>query len=153
MAPLSPEVRKRLQDELAVLEEEHGILAARDPDDERIGDRGDAALYPQHVDAIDWLNHRIADINEMLMRNELPDTSLPDGTEVTLEFEDGHRETLRAIAVPEEVPDEELAKVFTADSPLGAALAGHEEGDTVTYRSPNGPVTVKIVELRLPNPT
>ena len=43
---------------------------------------------------------------------------------------------------PEGVP------VATESSPLGAALLGHEVGETVEYEAPSGQLRVKIVGLR-----
>lgn len=39
-------------------------------------------------------------------------------------------------------------KVFSAESPLGAAVLGHQAGDTTTYDAPNGStITVKVISV------
>ena len=39
------------------------------------------------------------------------------------------------------------ADVISASSPLGAALDGASEGQTITYEAPNGPLTVKVLDV------
>jgi len=39
------------------------------------------------------------------------------------------------------------ADVISATSPLGAALDGAAEGDTITYEAPNGALTVKVLKV------
>ena len=38
--------------------------------------------------------------------------------------------------------------VYSPNSPLGEAILGHKEGDTVTYTAPNGKeITVKLLKV------
>jgi len=57
---------------------------------------------------------------------------------VFLRFDGGDTETLYAAAIPESIPDAERASSLSPDSPLGQALAGSAEGDTITYETPEG---------------
>jgi Transcription elongation factor len=39
--------------------------------------------------------------------------------------------------------------VYSEQSPLGVAIIGHKEGDTVTYTAPNGKaITVEILKVK-----
>jgi len=73
---------------------------------------------------------------------------LPHGAHVTVKFSDGEVVTMRVISVVEEIG--EADETLTADSPLGIALAGHKAGDNVTYSTPRGQQTVKLVSLKQP---
>jgi len=58
---------------------------------------------------------------------------------VTARFADGSEETflLGSRTAARESGDVEL-DVYSPDSPLGAAIAGHYVGDTVSYAAPSG---------------
>jgi transcription elongation GreA/GreB family factor len=147
MAPLSPTARERLTEELARLREERRLLTAREAAEVRMGDLADQADVMEREDAVTWLDRRIAQIDELLRRG-VDDNLLSEGTEVTLEFDDGEVEMLRAVAIPEAAPDDDIS-TFTPESPLGLALVGRAEGDRITYRTPAGNVSAKLIALKV----
>ena len=159
MAPtrggLSAEGRERLERELAQLREQRRELAADLSDDDRVGDRADQAVLLEQADDLAQMDGRIQEIIELLARagwaDERPGGVL-DGTLVTLRFADGTVETLQAVLVADEVPDDEGAQVFTVDSPLGLALAGCQAGDTVSYPTPEGEMRAEVLAIVPPMP-
>ncbi|HEY2765858.1 MAG TPA: GreA/GreB family elongation factor [Pseudonocardiaceae bacterium] len=149
---LGPDARRRLQDELADLRDRRRELVAALQESDSVGDRADAAETLEMRDELVWADEQIAEIVARLAGAEPAGDSggLPDGAEVTLRFEDGTEQTLRVAAFPEEVPEGAEETSFTVHSPLGRALAGHRPGDTVSYSTPDGPVHVRLIDLRLP---
>jgi transcription elongation factor GreA len=151
---LSIEGRKRLERELALLREQRRELAADLSDDDSVGDRADQAVALEQADDLAQMDGRIKEIVELLARGGGADErpgGLVDGTVVTLRFADGTIETLRAVLVADEVPEDEGAQVLTVDSPLGLALAGCHAGDTVTYCTPDGQASVDVLAIVPPS--
>ncbi|MGH3972199.1 MAG: GreA/GreB family elongation factor, partial [Pseudonocardiaceae bacterium] len=71
-------------------------------------------------------------------------------TEVTLRFDDGEVLTLRVVAIPEEIGEDDDAGAVTLDSPLGRALVGGEVGDIIQYATPSGTALVEVLALQMP---
>lgn len=152
MAPtgdLSPATRERLEDELAQLREQRETVLPKLGDDP-LGDSADQASLFERAEAAARLDRRIHEITDLLA-GVVPaedEEDLPAGTTVQLKFDDGSVDTLRVVGIAEEAEDEPSA--VTADSPLGKAIAGHKAGETITYRTPRGELSAKIVELTPP---
>ena len=148
----APEARQRLEEELAGLQERRRELAAALENETDVGDGADAAEVLELREDLLWVDGQIAEIIARLAGSEPVGGAgdLPDGTEVTLRFEDGTVATLRVVAFPEEAPEGAEDTVLTLHSPLGRALAGHGPGDTVTYATPDGPAHVTLLDLRPP---
>lgn len=93
---------------------------------------------------------RIAQIKDLLQRAIIGETPPDDGVVepgmvVTVEMF-GEEETF--LLGSREITDDTM-HVFSEQSPIGAAVNGHEVGDTVTYEAPNGKtVEVKIVHTK-----
>ncbi|WP_019819150.1 GreA/GreB family elongation factor [Saccharomonospora saliphila] len=146
---LSPATRARLERELDQLREQRAALAPRLGDDP-LGDSADQADLLERAELASRLDRRISEITDLLHGAPAPeaDTDLPSGTKVTLRFPDGDTEEMTVVGLVDEADDD--ASALTADSPLGRAIAGHEEGDTITYRTPQGEATAEIVRLAPP---
>lgn len=145
--------RRRLEEELARLRARRAALAAELDGRDFVGDRADHAEALEQADGVAWLDDRIAEVTGLLARGgppEPPASRLPHGSEVTLCFEDGEVSTLRVVAIPEEVAEDDDADALTLESPLGRALVGSEVGDIIQYRTPSGTALVEILALRLP---
>jgi transcription elongation factor GreB len=67
------------------------------------------------------------------------------GAWVTIEQEDGEERTYRLVG-PDEL-DVARGRV-SVEAPLGRALLGRREGDTVIVHRPAGPAEVTVVEVR-----
>jgi transcription elongation factor GreA len=147
--------RKHLREELDALREQRGELGPLS--DDEVGDRGDAAEQLRRADDAARIDARIAEINRLMASGSAspgpgiePDDGLPDGSTVTLRFDDGATVTLRAAALPEAVPDAERDDSLSLDSPLGRALAGASAGDTVSYETPGGERRAEVVTIEPP---
>ncbi|MBN9215075.1 MAG: hypothetical protein ABS62_00125 [Microbacterium sp. SCN 70-200] len=86
---------------------------------------------------------RIAELRSLIRRADTgakPDDGLIEpGMTVTARFADGSEETflLGSRTAALESGDVEL-DVYSPDSPLGGAIAGHYVGETVSYTAPTG---------------
>ncbi len=67
------------------------------------------------------------------------------GAWVPVEHEDGAERTYRLVG-PDELDVER--GLISVEAPLGRALLGRREGDTVTFRRPAGPTEITVVEVR-----
>ncbi|MGQ0719301.1 MAG: GreA/GreB family elongation factor [Pseudonocardiales bacterium] len=145
--------RRRLEEELARLRDRRRVLAAELDGRDSVGDRADHADVLEQADDVAWLDERIAELTGLIARGGPPDPAggrLPRGTEVTLRFDDGEVLTLRVVAIPEEVTEDDGADALTLDSPLGRALAGSGVGDIIQYGTPSGTALVEVLALRVP---
>lgn len=149
--------RRRVEDELAVLRSRRSELAAGLGDPDVGGDRADDADALQRSDDLAWVDDRITEFTDRLARLDASGADLTgapgepaDGTVVTLRFADGSTETLRVVAITEEIAEDEETTTITTGSPLGRALAGAEAGTAVTYQTPAGTVSAEVVEIGLP---
>jgi transcription elongation GreA/GreB family factor len=153
---LDPQARGRLEEELARLRERRRSLGADFDDRDPVGDRADDAESLELADDVAWLDDRIDELVGLLTGADGSDEPsatdrLPDGTVVTLRFADGTVQTLRVVAITEEIPEGREDTTLTTHSPLSRALAGHRQGDTVTYPTPDGPARAEVIDLRPPN--
>jgi transcription elongation GreA/GreB family factor/8-oxo-dGTP pyrophosphatase MutT (NUDIX family) len=150
---LNEDARHRLEGELAALRDQREALGAGDG--QRVGDRADDAETLRMLDDAALLDGRIAEVTRLLA-GAAPTSGfkggklLLDGSVVTLRYGDGTVQTLRAVALTEEVVPGDEDSSLTLDSPLGRALAGHRAGDTVSYQTPNGPRRAEIVQIQPP---
>ncbi len=145
--------RQRLEEELAQLRARRRDLAAELDGRDTVGDRADHADVLEQADDVAWLDDRIAEVTGLIARGGPPepaDGQLPHGAEVTLRFDDGEVSTLRVVAIPEEIGEDDDAGAVTLDSPLGRALVGSEVGDIIQYGTPSGTALVEVLALRVP---
>ncbi|CAN5425274.1 transcription elongation factor GreA [soil metagenome] len=100
------------------------------------------------------LEGRIRQLEDMLRRAEVGETAADDGTispgtKVTYKFvgdDDDEAETfLLGAREMEDTVDDDI-KVYSPQSPLGSAIIGAKQGDTVSYSAPNGS-TLQVVIL------
>ncbi|WP_199430479.1 GreA/GreB family elongation factor [Qaidamihabitans albus] len=147
---LSPAARERLERELEQLREQREALAPRLGEDP-LGDSADQADLLERAESTSWIDRRISEIQDLLTGGPVAESesALPPGTKVTLRFEDGDVEEMLVIGIAEEAEDG--LSTLTADSPLGRAIAEHEEGEKFTYRTPQGEASAEIVKLTPPS--
>ena len=70
------------------------------------------------------------------------------GTVITIKFT-GDDETEKFLLGSREIAGDSDLDVFSEKSPLGAAIAGHKEGDKLSYTAPNGKViAVEILSAK-----
>lgn len=144
--------RRRLEEELARLQARRRVVGSELDARDSVGDRADHADVLEQADDVAWLDDRIAEVTGLIARGGPPKPAagrLPHGAEVTLRFDDGEVSTLRVVAIPEEITEDDEADALTLESPLGRALAGSEVGDIVQYGTPSGTALVEFLALRV----
>jgi transcription elongation factor GreA len=112
------------------------ISSARDE-----GDLKENGGYHAAKDEQGKMEARIRQLEEMLRRAEVGETPPNDGVVepgmvVTYRFV-GDDETETFLLGAREIEDAKI-EVFSPQSPLGSAILGSKQGDTVTYNAPNG---------------
>ncbi|TXS20228.1 nucleoside diphosphate kinase regulator, partial [Streptomyces sp. ms191] len=111
------------------------------------GDRADQADELQRATELDRLDRRISEIQGRLSEGAVAGPPRTDaigvGSTATVRFEDGTESTVQIGEVAEALD----RTLVTAHSPLGRALLGHRAGDTVSYRTPEGPASAVVVSL------
>ena len=117
------------------------ISSARDE-----GDLKENGGYHAAKDEQGKMEARIRQLEEMLRRAEVGETPPNDGVVepgmvVTYRFV-GDDETETFLLGAREIEDAKI-EVFSPQSPLGSAILGSKQGDTVTYNAPNGK-TLKV---------
>lgn len=153
---LSEQAKNGLAEELAALRKRRDELTSIANQRDDVGDSVDDAARLERADDLTRVEDRIATLTDMLDGRPQSDEDeeedkLPDGTRVTLRFPDGDEQTLRVVKLAAAIPDGEEETTLTADSPLGLALAGHGEGEHISYETPGGRSEAELVSLRLPD--
>ena len=117
------------------------------------GDRSENYEYKLGKRKLREIDARIHRLQKMLESFEVVDPKARTpvsraffGATVTVEDEDGHRVTYQIVGGDE--LDEDLGPGrISYQAPLGRALLGKEEGDTVRVRRPAGEVELTIVKV------
>ena len=147
---LTPDGKRRLEDELAQLE-----TTRRQEISDRLyaairqGDLSENADYIQAKEEQAFLEGRIYDIQAMLRNVVLIEQQLGGnvriGSKITV-TEDGQdeQETFMMVGAAEANP---LAGRISNESPLGQALMGRRVGDRVMVRAPAGQMVFTIVAI------
>ncbi|GAA3388234.1 GreA/GreB family elongation factor [Streptomyces roseoviridis] len=145
--PISADTLRALREELAELRAEREAAASTLGDDDTVGDDADAADELRRASDVARLDRRIAEIERRVrgagIAGAPPSDRVGVGSTVTVRFEDGRESTVHI----GELADADDPALVTSDSPLGTALTGHRPGDTVSYRTPGGPMSATAVSL------
>jgi transcription elongation factor GreA len=143
---LTQEAYDKLSEELAYLrgpkrtELSARISAARDE-----GDLKENGGYHAAKDEQGHSEARIRQLEDMLRRAKVGETPADDGVvepgmKVTVRFA-GDDDTMTFLFGARELADFDPSvdlDVYSPNSPLGAAIDGRKQGDTVSYAAPNG---------------
>ena len=97
---------------------------------------------------------RIRQLEDMLRRAEVGETPADNGVvepgmKVTYKFVDDDDDEVETFLLGAREMEDTMSglKVYSPQSPLGAAIIGHMKGDAVSYNAPNGKVLeVEIVD-------
>src|SRR4051794_8182650 len=150
---LSPEAHHRLSEELEDLttrgriEVAHRIEAAR-----ALGDLKENGDYHAAKDDQGKMESRVRQIEQTLKNATIVDASAVDsgvviaGSIVSLRYE-GDDDAERYLIGSIEEKRGDLDGVISPGSPLGTALMGKGEGETVEYEAPGGKLKVEIVDI------
>lgn len=115
------------------------------------GDLSENAEYDAAKEEYQFLQKKIAEIEEMIKNSEIMDVKKSDpsqvefGCVVTLLNLDTDEEVVYTLVGPYE-SDIEQAKI-SITSPLGRALMGKEVGDEVVFSAPGGQRTYEVVKI------
>ena len=147
---ITEEKRKALEAELNDLKgpRRKEILAALEYA-KSLGDLSENAEYHQAREEQGKLEARIAKIEQILQSSQTVKGGGGDvievGSKVVVQKESGGGEKNYVIVGSEEA-DMALGKISN-HSPFGEALFGKKKGDIVSFRTPNGVITYKIINV------
>jgi transcription elongation factor GreA len=144
------DIKKKLQDEISVLEHELHVELPKEILKARAhGDLSENAEYHAAKDRQGFVNARLGQLRKRLSEVAMIDfTKIPHdrvglGSKVVV-LDTRREEEITYSLVTSEEADAANGKISTT-SPIGRALLGREEGDTVRVQSPGG---VKELEIR-----
>lgn len=147
---LTPEGIEHLKDKLAYLKSSIANLAGEAKRTADYGDRYENAEYKEAKGKLRGAHRQILKIEDQLKR-AVPIKSGPSasgkiqiGSTVILEVS-GSRKTFQIVGPQETDPTHGR---ISHQSPLGAALLNHAEGNTVTIQIGSGSQTYLIIEIR-----
>jgi transcription elongation factor GreA len=146
------EVKAKLQEELAALEDElHFKLPKEIQKAREFGDLRENAEYKAALERQSMVKARIRQIQERLSEvksidvSKIPTDRIAYGSTVVLYDLDKDEKVTYQLVTSEE-SDPGAGKISTV-SPIGQALMGKEEGDTVIVRTPTGVRNFEISRL------
>ena len=148
---LTPEGRKQLADELAWREGEGGAeFVARIQEAREFGDLSENAEYDAAKEEQSKNASRIAELRHILSNATISESAIGIGAIVsvgtTVEVEvSGKKQSYTIVGTTE---TDSLQHKISNESPMGAALIGATEGETVEYATPNGKKrSVKVLSI------
>ena len=148
---LTPEGRKQLADELAWREGEGGAeIVARIQEAREFGDLSENAEYDAAKEEQSKNASRIAELRHILSNAKVSESATGLGASVsvgtTVEVEvSGKKQSYTIVGTTE---TDSLQHKISNESPMGAALIGATEGETVEYATPNGKKrSVKVLSI------
>jgi transcription elongation factor GreA len=146
------EVKAKLQEELATLEDElHFKLPKEIQKAREFGDLRENAEYKAALERQSMVKARIRQIQERLSEvksidvSKIPTDRIAYGSTVVLYDLDKDEKVTYQLVTSEE-SDPGAGKISTV-SPIGQALMGKKEGDTATVRTPTGVRNFEISRL------
>ncbi|MGB7207722.1 MAG: transcription elongation factor GreA [Pyrinomonadaceae bacterium] len=146
-------IKKKLQDELDVLEHElHFKLPKAIQHAREFGDLSENAEYKAAKEKQTMVQLRISQLQQRLMEvdsidlTKIPTDSAAYGSTVVL-FDLEKEEKINYKLVTSEESDPENGLISTV-SPIGQALMGKEEGDEVKVKTPSGWRNFEVVRLK-----
>ncbi len=149
---MTVDIKKKLQDEIATLEYELHVELPKEILKARAhGDLSENAEYHAAKDRQGFVNARLNQLKKRLAEMSMVDfTKIPHdkvGLGSTVVVLDSKRdEEVTYQLVTSEEADAANGKISTT-SPIGRALLGKEEGDTVRVQSPGGSKELEILKL------
>jgi len=145
-------VRKKLQDELAELEEELHVKLPREIQRAReFGDLRENAEYKAALERQSMVSARIMQVRTRLSELEsidiskIPTDRIAYGSKVVLyDLDKDEKVTYRLVTSEESDPEKGFISTI---SPIGQALMGKEEGDEIKVRTPTGLRNFEVRDL------
>lgn len=113
-----------------------------------MGDLSENSEYTAAKEDLAFVEGRVQEIEELIKNAVIIDVKAQDGisigVEVTVE-KDGKEETYSIVGEFEADP---MLKKLSATSPIGKALLGKKEGDSVEVQVPAGKLKYKIIKIK-----
>ncbi len=113
-----------------------------------MGDLSENSEYTAAKEDLSFVEGRVQEIEELIKNAVIIDVKAQDGisigVEVTVE-KDGKEETYSIVGEFEADP---MLKKLSATSPIGKALLGKKEGDSVEVQVPAGKLKYKIIKIK-----
>ncbi len=151
---LTSEGKKQLEEKLAYYKQVKRAEAAKKIGMAReFGDLSENSEYDAAKEEQGQIEAEISEMEDILLSCEIIDKKklsaeiVSIGTTVKLYDEEFDEEVSYKILGSTE--SDPANGIISNVSPVGAALLGHREGDTVTVNMPHGAIKYKILEIRL----
>ncbi|TOZ03992.1 transcription elongation factor GreA [Levilactobacillus brevis] len=151
MYPMTEEGKEKLEAELEDLK-----MVQRPKVIDRIkiarsyGDLSENSEYESAKDEQSMLETRISTVERMLQYAQIIDNDDTDkdeitvGKKVTFQEDDDEPEEYTIVGAAESDP---MSGKISNDSPIAKGLLGHRVGETVTFPTPGGDMTVKVIAV------
>lgn len=147
---LTPEGYQKLEEELNHLKDVRRPEVARAIHEAKMdGDVSENAGYEEAKRQQAFLEGRIMTVESMLknaviIKPEGPSDTVILGSQVTVVEDGWDPETYVIVGSAEANPGNGR---ISNESPLGAALMGHQVGDTIAFETPGGPAEMEILRI------
>lgn len=139
LATLTVEKRAEIAERLRA-SQEHGEFADNNSELDEV--KVEQALIESRISEL----RAILSMAEVLETRKIPTKNVGIGSRVTLKDVDKKTSfEVRLVSTVEADPEEDL---ISEESPLGAAILGHEVGDVIEYEAPAGKIRYEIVRIR-----
>jgi len=148
--PVTAEGKRKLQEELNVLNERIPVIAKQIADAREKGDLRENAEYHAAREDMSMTNARISELKNTLANAQVVDESQIDtsrvafGAKVDLQEGKGKAETWFLVGEGEDDP---LDNRILTSSPMGQALLGKKLGDVVVVQAPMGAIKYTIKKI------
>lgn len=141
--------KDELQTELEDLKSRRGDIADKIATARAFGDLSENSEWNAARDEQAQVESRIAEIEEILMNAKLikPKAGSTIAVGHTVVLENDKAKTVEYCLVGS-VEADPLEGKISDESPIGQALLGKRQGESVTIKTPSGEITYKIVEIK-----
>jgi transcription elongation factor GreA len=147
---LTAEGKRRLEAELGELREKMRELFRNVQDANSNNEASDSSEYEEIKDELVYTEARVRELEQLIDTAHVLEEGSPDGivilgSRVTVQFDDGETDTW-LLVTPEEasLPDGSVS----TESPIGQALLGSREGESITVLTPGGAVNYMVVSVK-----
>ncbi|SQG64376.1 transcription elongation factor GreA [Corynebacterium renale] len=153
---ITPETKKKLEEELQALIDHRPVVAAEINERREEGDLKENAGYDAAREMQDQEEARIKQISEVLANSTTERSGLVEGVahvgsvvHVYYNGDVNDKETF-LIGTRAAASDNKDLETYSEQSPLGAAILGAQEGETREYTAPNGNAITVTIESAAP---
>lgn len=140
----------RLQTELAEMRSRREELFANVQNANANNEASDSGEYEEIKDDLAYTESRVRELESIIENAEIIERGSIDGVvdlgaHITVQFDDGTSEQWVLVSAAE-------ASIthgdISADSPVGQALLGTREGDSITVKTPGGEMQITVAKVK-----